>query len=173
MRPRKASKGLERPKGEASEALQYRVHMVAKWPVCATPNLGSQNLSNSGFACMGLPCARFSHVEHSYKFKAACGGRGSQFPALSACLWAPVETARLSPKIEESAAPKLGPPDGPNFGVAVSQPRNLVPNCITRAGSIRGPNFWGRETAPFFGPGFEPVGPSNRISLAAPLPLFQ
>ena len=30
--------------------------MVAKWPVCAIPNLGSQNLSNSGFACMGLPC---------------------------------------------------------------------------------------------------------------------
>ena len=124
--------------------------MVAKWPVCAIPNLGLQNLSNSGFACMGLPCARFSYVEHSYKFKAACRGCGSEFSALSACLWAPVETARLSPKIEESAALKLRPPDGPYFGVAVLQPRNLVPNCITRAGSICGPNFWGRKTAPFF-----------------------
>ena len=33
-----------------------------------------------------------------------------------------------APEIEEFAAPKLGPPNGPNFGVAVSPPPNLVPN---------------------------------------------
>ena len=36
-------------------------------PVYATPNLGSKNLGNSGFACVGLPCARFFHVDRFHK----------------------------------------------------------------------------------------------------------
>ena len=52
-----------------------RVRLAAV--ILSPPNLGSKNLGNSGFVCVGLPCASFSHVDHFHK-KAACGGRGSQ-----------------------------------------------------------------------------------------------
>ena len=40
---------------------QVTVHMFVK--VCAPPNVGSKNQSNSGFACVGLPCSQLSGVE--------------------------------------------------------------------------------------------------------------
>ena len=138
---------------EAEGSVRVRLAAV----ILSPPNLGSKNLGNSGFVCVGLPCASFSHVDHFHK-KAACGGRGSQFHCSFHVEGLSVGQSRLSvavwkaPKIEEFAAPNLGPPNGPNFGVAVSLPPNLVPNCIAGAGSISRPHFWGRETARFFGP---------------------
>ena len=57
-------------------------------PVYATPNLGSKNLSNSGFACVGLPCARFFHVDRSTRKLPSEVVVLSNLSTLSACLWA-------------------------------------------------------------------------------------
>ena len=43
-----------------------------------------------------------------------------------------------------------GPPDGPNFGVAVSQLRNLVPNCLRELGSFAAPIFGAVRRPPRF-----------------------
>ena len=60
-----------------------------------------------------------------------------------------LESAGLSPKIEEFATPKLGSPNGPNFGVAVSRPQFSSKLCCgswvhfagTIFGTARRPHF--------------------------------
>ena len=134
---------------EAEGSVRVRLAAV----ILSPPNLGSKNLGNSGFVCVGLPCASFSHVDHFHK-KAARGGRGSHCffhvgglsvgqSRLSVAVW-------KATKIEEFA--NFAAAKRPQFWGRSFTPPNLVPNCLARAGSISRPHFWGRETARFFGP---------------------
>ena len=63
-----------------------------------------------------------------------------------------------APKIEEFAAPKLGPPNGPNFGVAVSPPQS---SSKLYCGS------WVHFAAPFLGPRDGPLFWPLNLSLWA------
>ena len=172
-----ASGGLGRPRNpmsEASEGLEPRrvrpqrpcniaYTCLQKLPVCASPNLGSRNLNNSGFACVGLPCARFSHVDQIAHFhkKAACGGRGSQFSALNPCLWAPSKKREIEPKNRRIRGPKIGAARRTQFwGRGFTTPVFSSKLYCRNSGPISRPHFWGRETAPFFGPEFAPVQPA-------------
>ena len=108
----------------------------SRFSICA-PGLCAGNCSEARFwvrFCVqksrplvrGLPGARFCYVDH-FRKKAACGGSlffKKKFSTLGACLWVRVAVAsqsgeRRGSKNADLATPKLGPPGGPNFGVAV------------------------------------------------------
>ena len=109
---------------------------MSRFSICA-PGLCAGNCSEARFwvrFCVqksrplvrGLPGARFYYVDH-FRKKAACGGSlffKKKFSTLGACLWVRVAVAsqsgeRRGSKNADLATPKLGPPGGPNFGVAV------------------------------------------------------
>ena len=155
-----ASGGLGRPRtpqGEAPEALQYRVHMFAKVASLRESKSGVEK-SQQFFACVGLPCARFSHVDQIAHFhkKAACGGRGSQFSALSACLWAPSKKREIEPKNRRIRGPKIGAARRTQFwGRGFTTPvfssklycRNWAHFAAPFLGPRDGPVFWPRICA--------------------------
>ena len=108
----------------------------SRFSICA-PGLCAGNCSEARFwvrFCVqksrplvrGLLGARFYYVDH-FRKKAACGGSlffKKKISTLGACLWVRVAVAsqsgeRRGSKNADLATPKLGPPGGPNFGVAV------------------------------------------------------
>ena len=170
-----ASGGLGRPRtpqGEASEALQYRVHMFAKVASLRESKSGVEKSQQFWLRVRGPPLCSFSHVDQIAHFhkKAACGGRGSQFSALSACLWAPSKEREIEPKNRRIRGPKIGAARRTQFwGRGFTTP--VFSSCTAGTlGPFRGPIFGAPRRPRFLAPNLHPC---NRLSLAAPLPLFQ